>query len=141
MNQLPAALETAQALHTIGVALSMDDFGTGFSSLARLTRLPLKELKLDRSFIRDFENDPSAQAVTTAVISIGQSLGITVVSEGVETEEQARLLANLGCPIAQGFLFGRPMPAHQLKTWLLSGRSAQTAASPSTFTSPGALEA
>ena len=122
-NENPQGLETARALHQIGVALSMDDFGTGFSSLARLTRLPLTELKLDRSFIRDFETDPSARAVTTAVISLGRSLGMTVISEGVESEEQAQWLTSLGCEFAQGYLFGRPMGPAQLESWIL-GRTA-----------------
>jgi EAL domain-containing protein (putative c-di-GMP-specific phosphodiesterase class I) len=93
----------------------MDDFGTGFSSLGGLTRLPFTELKLDRCFMRNFENDPSAQAVATAVIRIGQSLGLSVVSEGVETEAQANLLASLGCDIVQGYLYGKPMPSAELE--------------------------
>ncbi|HEY0263915.1 MAG TPA: EAL domain-containing protein [Granulicella sp.] len=113
-------LETATDLHAIGVALSIDDFGTGFSSLARLTQLPLKELKLDRSFIQRLESDASAYAVATAVIAIGRNLGMTVVSEGVETERQAQLLIDLGCQIAQGFFFARAMPAQQLESWIQS---------------------
>jgi c-di-GMP-specific phosphodiesterase len=120
-SQHNESLVTAMALHDIGVALSIDDFGTGFSSLSRLTKLPVKELKLDHSFVRNLEDDPSAQAVATAVISIGQSLGMTVVSEGVETEKQVRLLQQLGCHVGQGFLFGRPMLAAQLEAHLLSG--------------------
>jgi c-di-GMP-specific phosphodiesterase len=119
VSQNQESLATAMALHDIGVALSIDDFGTGFSSLSRLARLPVKELKLDDSFVRNIEEDPNAQAVAIAVISIGKSLGITVVSEGVETEKQARLLERLGCPVAQGFLFGMPMAPDQLETHLL----------------------
>ena len=125
VNQNQESLATAMALHDIGVALSIDDFGTGFSSLSRLARLPVKELKLDDSFVRNIEEDPNAQAVATAVISIGHSLGITVVSEGVETEKQARLLERLGCDVAQGFLFGRPMTAGELKSYLLTHREAK----------------
>jgi c-di-GMP-specific phosphodiesterase len=121
-DQNQESLATAMALHDIGVALSIDDFGTGFSSLSRLARLPVKELKLDNSFVRNIEEDPNAQAVATAVISIGKSLGMTVVSEGVETEKQAQLLRKLGCPVAQGFLFGRPMSARQLEAHLLSSK-------------------
>ena len=119
VNQNHNGLATARALHDIGIGLSIDDFGTGFSSLSRLTQLPLNELKLDRSFVRDFEDDPNAQAVTKAVISIGQSLGMTVVSEGVETQKQAELLKRLGCPVAQGFFFGRPVPADLLEAQFL----------------------
>jgi c-di-GMP-specific phosphodiesterase len=122
VNQNQESLTTAMALHDIGVALSIDDFGTGFSSLSRLTRLPVKELKLDHSFVRNLEDDPNAQAVATAVISIGQSLGMTVVSEGVETERQSRLLEKLGCPVGQGFFFGRPMPAREFEAHLLSSK-------------------
>jgi c-di-GMP-specific phosphodiesterase len=119
-SQNPQGLATARALHQIGVALSMDDFGTGFSSLARLTRLPLEELKLDRSFIRDFESDPSARAVITAVISLGRSLDMTVIAEGVESEKQAQWLTNLGCEFAQGYLFGESMKPAKLETWMIS---------------------
>ncbi len=126
-NENPQGLATARALHQIGVALSMDDFGTGFSSLARLTLLPLKELKLDRSFIRDFETDPSARAVTTAVISLGRSLGMTVISEGVESEKQAQWLTSLGCEFAQGYLFGKPMGPAQLESWILARTACQPA--------------
>jgi len=117
MDSRPESLETMMALHEIGVGLSMDDFGTGFSSLAGLIRLPITELKLDRSFMRNFESDPGAQAVATAVIRIGQSLGMTVISEGVETEGQAQLLASLGCDGVQGYLYGRPMRPDDLETW------------------------
>lgn len=118
MDSRPESLEALMQLHKIGVGLSIDDFGAGFSSLARLTRLPITELKLDRSFMRNFETDPGAQAVATAVIRIGQSLQMTVIAEGVETETQAKLLANAGCDAVQGYLYGRPMSARHLETWL-----------------------
>jgi len=122
VHQNSESLATAMALHEIGVALSIDDFGTGFSSLSRLTRLPVAELKLDQTFVRNIEEDPNAQAVATAVISIGRSLGMTVVSEGVETEKQARELKRLGCPVAQGYFFGRPMAPEQLAAYLSRSR-------------------
>ena len=111
-------LKTLVGLHEIGVGLSMDDFGTGFSSLSSLTQMPINELKLDRSFMRNFETDPNAQAVTTAVVRIGQSLGMTVVSEGVETEDQARILRLLDCNVAQGYYFARAMTPSDLETWI-----------------------
>jgi c-di-GMP-specific phosphodiesterase len=120
VNKNQESLATAMALHDIGVALSIDDFGTGFSSLSRLARLPVKELKLDHSFVRNIEEDPNAQAVANAIISIGQSLGMTVVAEGVETEKQANLLESLGCTVAQGFLFGVPMASDRLEAHLLN---------------------
>ena len=124
VNQHQKTLATAMALHDIGVALSIDDFGTGFSSLSRLASLPVKELKLDHSFVRNLEEDPNAQAVATAIISIGKSLGMTVIAEGVETEHQASLLEKLGCPVAQGFLFGEPMSPDHLEIYL-SGKESR----------------
>ncbi|WP_265001243.1 EAL domain-containing protein, partial [Komagataeibacter saccharivorans] len=97
--------ETESVLHAVralGCGLSMDDFGTGYSSLSRLTRLPLTEIKMDRSFIHNFEHDTNVQAVTMAVIGIGRRLGMTVVGEGVETAEQRALLEELDCDVMQG---------------------------------------
>ncbi|WP_213772141.1 oxygen-sensing cyclic-di-GMP phosphodiesterase DosP [Bradyrhizobium sp. dw_78] len=122
MDAGPETLKTLSRLHELGVGLSMDDFGTGFSSLSSLTQMPINELKLDRSFMRNFETDPSAQAVTTAVVRIGQSLGMTVVSEGVETEDQARLLHMLNCTVAQGFYFAKPMAPCDLEQWITAGQ-------------------
>ncbi|PYD49309.1 c-di-GMP phosphodiesterase [Novacetimonas pomaceti] len=110
--------DVLQAIRDLGVGLSMDDFGTGYSSLSRLTRLPLTEIKIDRSFINDFEHDTNAQAVTTAVIGIGNRLGMTVVTEGVETEQQRQLLEDLKCDVMQGYLFARPLPADELEKWI-----------------------
>lgn len=118
MDSGSQALETLTRLHRIGVGLSIDDFGTGFSSLARLIRLPITELKLDRSFMRNFETDTAAQAVATAVIRIGQSLNMTVIAEGVENEMQARLLFSYGCDAVQGYLYGKPMSAQALESWI-----------------------
>ncbi|WP_048859366.1 EAL domain-containing protein, partial [Novacetimonas hansenii] len=84
----------------------------------RLTRLPLTEIKIDRSFINDFEHDTNAQAVTTAVIGIGNRLGMTVVTEGVETVQQRQLLEDLKCDVMQGYLFARPLPADELEKWI-----------------------
>ncbi|QOC47867.1 EAL domain-containing protein [Komagataeibacter rhaeticus] len=117
---MDSSSETEEVLHAIrrlDVGLSMDDFGTGYSSLSRLTRLPLTEIKIDRSFINDFEHDTNAQAVTMAVIGIGSRLGMTVVTEGVETEQQWRLLEELHCDVMQGYLFARPLPPAELEKW------------------------
>ncbi|KAF5308601.1 hypothetical protein FQR65_LT18046 [Abscondita terminalis] len=114
----PMTLATARALHDHGVLLSMDDFGTGYSSLAALHSLPISMLKLDKSFIKDLAADAPARALTAAVLHIGESLGLEVVAEGVETEEQHSLLVALGCPLVQGYLFARPMPATALQAWL-----------------------
>ena len=101
----------------------MDDFGTGYSSLSALSRLPIAELKIDRSFMLSLEQDQNAQALATAVIRIGHSLGMTVVAEGVETQAQADLLRFLGCHAAQGFLFARPIEAADIGSWLAARRA------------------
>ena len=94
VNERSAAIETMNAIRKLGVGLSLDDFGTGYSSLSRLAHLPIRELKIDRSFMRNIERDASALAIATAVVRIGQSLKMAVVAEGVETEGQRQLLAD-----------------------------------------------
>ncbi|WP_141259835.1 EAL domain-containing protein [Komagataeibacter diospyri] len=113
--------EVLQSIRNLGCGLSMDDFGTGYSSLSRLTRLPLTEIKIDRSFINDFEYDTNAQAVTMAVIGIGSRLGMTVVTEGVETEQQRELLEKLNCDVMQGYLFAKPLAPKDLEQWVRKG--------------------
>jgi diguanylate cyclase (GGDEF)-like protein len=105
-----AALKTLKSLRSKGVKIAIDDFGTGYSSLSYLRRLPLDKLKLDQSFIRDAGNEGDV-AITRAIIAMAQSLKLTVVAEGVETQAQFDLLLSLGCTTVQGFLLGRPMPA------------------------------
>ncbi|HVX80784.1 MAG TPA: EAL domain-containing protein [Devosiaceae bacterium] len=117
MDANPAALETARAIHELGVKLSLDDFGTGYSSLSYLARLPIDELKIDRGFMRDLEHDRNAQAVVTAVIRIGQSLSLSVVAEGVETRSQQQFLAALKCDVLQGFLISRGLSPAEFESW------------------------
>jgi len=107
-----------RTLHEMGVRLSVDDFGTGYSSLGYLKRLPVSELKLDKSFVNDLEHEASDRALADAVIGIGQALGLQVVAEGVETPGQREWLARAGCAVAQGFLFTRALPATELVGWL-----------------------
>lgn len=101
-------------LHAAGLAIAIDDFGSGHSSLARLRDLPVQVLKVDRSFLRRVPEDPGSTAIVAAVLELGAALGMTTVVEGVENPEQLALLRRHGAPLAQGFLLGRPVPAEQL---------------------------
>ena len=119
LDNHPATLDILRAVHGLGVRLSMDDFGTGYSSLGYLHRLPIRELKLDRSFVADLREGTAAQALTDAVMNIGRSLELMVIAEGVEDEAQLELLRQQGYPVAQGYLFSRPLPAAALEEWLV----------------------
>lgn len=119
LEETPAVVANVRTLAEMGVQLSMDDFGTGHSSLSLLARLPVTELKIDRSFMDRIEGDATAQAVVTAVVCIGQSLNMTLVAEGVETEAQRRFLAALGCTVHQGYLYARPMDREGFEDWVL----------------------
>lgn len=114
----PSTMKTIAEVHAQGVRLSMDDFGTGYSSLSYLRRLPVSELKLDRIFVADLEGDETARALSDAILGIGKSLQLTVVAEGVENEQQNRLLHEQGYPVAQGYLFSRPLSPQDLEPWL-----------------------
>jgi diguanylate cyclase (GGDEF)-like protein/PAS domain S-box-containing protein len=118
LSDEPMVLSMIAELHRLGVTLSMDDFGIGYSSLGGLHKLPLGELKLDRSFVRDLDHSDSARALTATVLRIGETLHMKVVAEGVETDTQRQFLLAHGCPVLQGYLLGRPMPADQLAAWV-----------------------
>ncbi len=107
----------------MGIAFSLDDFGTGYSSLIYLRRLSVEELKIDQSFVRDMLDDPEDEAIVSGVIALGQSFGLRVVAEGVETERQARHLVDLGCTIVQGYGLGHPMSAAAFPQWLANFQS------------------
>lgn len=121
LDQHVATMQTIETLEALGVRLSMDDFGTGYSSLSYLHRLPITELKIDRSFIADLGFRESALPLCKAFVQIGMSLGLTVVAEGVETESQRQLLKDQGCQVAQGYLFSRPMAAGEFEKWAAEG--------------------
>jgi predicted signal transduction protein with EAL and GGDEF domain len=128
LNERSAAVETMGAIRKLGVGLSLDDFGTGYSSLNRLAHLPIRELKIDRSFMRDVESDPTARAIVTTVVRVGQSLQLTVVAEGVETEGQRSLLSELGCDVIQGFFYAPALSPSAFGRWLLDHSASRASA-------------
>jgi diguanylate cyclase (GGDEF)-like protein/PAS domain S-box-containing protein len=112
------AVRALRNLRAAGLRISVDDFGTGYSSLSYLTRLPLSALKIDRSFVRDAETSAEAASIVRAVIDMAQNLRLTVIAEGVETEQQAAFLRRHGCDQAQGYFYGRPVPAEEISSRL-----------------------
>ena len=110
------------ALRQRGVSFSLDDFGTGYSSLAYLKRLPLQQLKIDQGFVRDLLTDPNDATIASTIVSLGHSLGLKVIAEGVENEGQRQALAGMGCDAYQGYYFGKPVPAKDLQAGLLHTR-------------------
>jgi len=118
MKDLQNVIPSLHRLNEIGVEISIDDFGTGYSSLAYLTTLPISELKIDRSFVRDLGLTPQSSAVVTAIIALARSLGLRVIAEGVENLRQMEVLHRLGCGVMQGFLFSKPQMPDDIETWL-----------------------
>jgi EAL domain-containing protein (putative c-di-GMP-specific phosphodiesterase class I) len=118
MSNAQFAVDALTGLKEMGVKISVDDFGTGFSSLSYLKRLPIDALKIDQSFVRDATTDADDAALIMAVITLGHNLRLEVIAEGVETEEQLRFLRLLGCDQIQGYLFGRPVPAEDFPRFL-----------------------
>jgi len=127
MQDVGNALRIFKELREAGFRLSIDDFGTGYSSLQYLRRLPVNALKIDRSFVKDIADDKSANAICAAVVGLGQSLGLEVIAEGVETVEQASALRARGCTRLQGYLIGRPMPASSVPAWISRGECQRAA--------------
>lgn len=117
-----AALNQLLALRESGVGIAMDDFGTGYSSLTQLRVFPFDRIKIDRSFVRDLPDGGDAAAIVRAVTGLGRSLGIAVIAEGVETEEQLARLRSEGCDAAQGYFFGRPVPASEIPAMIAALR-------------------
>ncbi len=117
MSELITSLDILTRLRMKGFRLSIDDFGTGYSSLLQLHRVPFSEIKIDRTFVSEMENDKEATAIVETIIMLGQKLGMKTVAEGIETKEtQARLTA-LGCNLAQGYLFSKPIPGNEVFAW------------------------
>ncbi len=117
MGDFEAALTALQALQCLGVRLSVDDFGTGYSSLAYLLRLPIHEVKIDKSFVMGMTSSAGGTAIVRAIVNLGHTLGLTIVAEGVEDEASLNALAEMGCDTLQGHLISRPLSPRQLDDW------------------------
>jgi EAL domain-containing protein (putative c-di-GMP-specific phosphodiesterase class I) len=118
-------LQRLEALRALGVSIALDDFGTGFSSLSYLQKFPFNRLKIDRTFVASLASSGSTGAIIQAIVTLGHGLGMKVLAEGVETDEQRVLLRLAGCDEMQGFLFARPAPAAEIDKFMTRvGRSA-----------------
>jgi EAL domain-containing protein (putative c-di-GMP-specific phosphodiesterase class I) len=118
MEDVAGSIRQMREIRALGVGIALDDFGTGYSSLAYLSRLPIDTLKIDRSFIRGMIENPDDTSIATTIISLGQALRMKVVAEGVEDEEQARLLKLLRCDQIQGYLISPPVPLEKFEALL-----------------------
>jgi EAL domain-containing protein (putative c-di-GMP-specific phosphodiesterase class I) len=118
------ALAVLERLSQLGVRLAIDDFGTGYSSLGYLKRLPVDEIKIDKSFVLNMSGDENDAAIVRSTIDLGRNLGLEVVAEGVESAEVWDRLADLGCNVAQGYFLSRPKPADELAAWMADSKAA-----------------
>lgn len=125
MDDAETTIETLRDLRNLGIKISIDDFGSGYSSLSHLKKLPIDTLKIDRSFVTDVAAGASDAAIVKTIVTLARSLGLKTIAEGVETKEQSEILANLGCDEMQGYLFGKPLPADAFEA-VLNSRQAKT---------------
>ena len=121
LENIEETIATMNALKEIGIQFSLDDFGTGYSSLQYLKRLPLNQIKIDQSFVRDIDIDTNDAAIVQTIIAMAETLGLNIIAEGVETEAQHEFLDLRGCHAYQGYLFGKPMPIEQFEALLKQG--------------------
>jgi EAL domain-containing protein (putative c-di-GMP-specific phosphodiesterase class I) len=110
-------MDTLTRFRIKGIGLAIDDFGTGYSSLMQLRQLPFTEVKIDRYFVNDAVTSPDSRLIVKAIIELAQGLGLTATAEGVETRDQLRLLHELGCDVAQGYLISHPLDPDTLQSW------------------------
>jgi len=123
VSNMHDVISKMNALKSHGLSLSLDDFGTGYSSLSYLKDLPLDQLKIDRAFVKDILEDVASASIAQTVISLGRAMGLSVIAEGVETEEQREFLSSLGTHSFQGYLYSRPLPLEEFeRLWLNSVR-------------------
>ena len=118
MDELAKSLDILTRLRLKGFKLSIDDFGTGYSSLVQLHRAPFSEIKIDKSFVLEMENEPEARAIVETIVMLGHKLNMKVVAEGVETRKAQNILKEIGCDITQGYYFAHPMPTNEFEQWL-----------------------
>ena len=123
MQNTEVTLGILDQLAAMGILLAIDDFGTGYSSLAYLKHLPIQHLKIDRSFVTDIETDANDAAICAATIALGHNLGLKLIAEGVETEQQREFLSRLGCDVLQGYLYSKPLPLDEIIPYLLAQRA------------------
>lgn len=119
MTDVEHTVSVLNKIHSLGVLISMDDFGTGYSSLASLKTIPFDVLKIDRSLVCDVNDNDTSRRITSAIVAMGKALKLVVLAEGVETDEQKRLLTDLGCDLAQGFYYSKPCPASEIESMLI----------------------
>jgi EAL domain-containing protein (putative c-di-GMP-specific phosphodiesterase class I) len=118
MSDAEYAMQVLNRLAAMGLTLAIDDFGTGYSSLSYLKRLPVDEVKIDKSFVLNMQEDENDAVIVRSIIDLARNLGLRVVAEGVETMATWAALRDMGCDIAQGYVISRPLPADQLGAWL-----------------------
>jgi EAL domain-containing protein (putative c-di-GMP-specific phosphodiesterase class I) len=121
MHDIEFTHSVLENLKNIGVSISIDDFGTGYSSLAQLKRFPLDNLKIDMSFIREIATDPDTASIVTAIINMAHTLNLKTIAEGIETEEQWKILRLLRCDMGQGFYLSKPLPPEEMEKILIGG--------------------
>ena len=115
LKDIESVIGTLQQLRTHGIMIALDDFGTGYSSLSYLNRLPISQLKIDQSFVRDIQTNSNHAAIAKMIVTLANAFDLTVIAEGVETQQERDLLTGLGCNAFQGYWFGHPVPVEQFE--------------------------